>query len=743
MLLLTLITAFPARGDDIADAAGQAPPAVDIATGSEIPSEGYCDQPYVLKLADGTWLCTMTTGKGHEGQKGQHVVSCRSRDRGRSWGPLVDIEPADGPEASWVMPYLTEYGRVYVFYTYNAADKRSVIADDEYSRRRVDTLGEYAVKFSDDGGLTWSRKRWFIPVRETEVDRKNPYQGKVRFFWGVGKPIRHKGALFLGFSKVGRLGKGFIAVSESWFLRCANIETERDPAKLDWDTLPEGDIGLRSPEGAIAEEVNLASLSDGSLFCTYRTVAGHPCHAYSRDDGRTWSGPAFMTYRPGGNLVDHPRAANFVRRLAEGPYAGRYIYWFHNHGGTGYQGRNPAYLLGGVEHDGDGGKVIHWGEPVAVLFDRNGKVRISYPDFIWDDGLHITETQKTTARVHRIPGALLQSLWGEREKDAVSSSAAGCLGSFRPGKLWLDDEGVPINAHGGGFLFHDGAYYWFGQHMIEGKAGNQAHVGVRVYSSSDLYNWKNEGIALSVSDDPGSDITRGCILERPKVLHNAGTGKFVMWFHLELKGTEYMTARSGVAVADSVAGPYRFIESFRPDDCMARDMTLFKDDDGKAYHLYASEDNQTLHISLLTDDYLKPGGEYRRVFIGRYMEAPCLCKRRGKYYFLASGCTGWKPNAARAAVADSIFGPWMEIGNPCKGINPDNGLDEKKTFGCQSTFILPVQGKRDSFIAMFDMWRPRNAIDGRYAWLPVRFRGKGFEIEWSSEWDLSFFDSGR
>ena len=35
-----------------------------------------------------------------------------------------------------------------------------------------------------------------------------------------------------------------------------------------------------------------------------------------------------------------------------------------------------------------------------------------YPDFIWDDGsLHITQTQKETARAHRIPDALLAKLW--------------------------------------------------------------------------------------------------------------------------------------------------------------------------------------------------------------------------------------------------------------------------------------------------------------------------------------------
>jgi hypothetical protein len=109
-------------------------------------------------------------------------------------------------------------------------------------------------------------------------------------------------------------------------------------------------------------------------------------------------------------------------------------------------------------------------------------------------------------------------------------SAADKVDSFEPGKLWLDDQEVPINAHGGGVLVYGDSYYWFGEHKIAGRAGNQAQVGVHVYSSKDLYHWKDEGIALKVSNNPKSDITKGCILERPKVIFNAKTKKFVMWF---------------------------------------------------------------------------------------------------------------------------------------------------------------------------------------------------------------------
>ena len=100
----------------------------NIENGLEIPSEGYCDQPYVVKLTDGDWLCLMTTGTGKEGDSGQHIVATRTDDRGQTWSELVDIEPADGPEASWVMPLITPSGRVYAFYTYNAANVREVMA---------------------------------------------------------------------------------------------------------------------------------------------------------------------------------------------------------------------------------------------------------------------------------------------------------------------------------------------------------------------------------------------------------------------------------------------------------------------------------------------------------------------------------------------------------------------------------------------------------------------------------------
>lgn len=301
------------------------------------------------------------------------------------------------------------------------------------------------------------------------------------------------------------------------------------------------------------------------------------------------------------------------------------------------------------------------------------------------------------------------------------------LSAFTPGKIWLDDRGEQINAHGGGIYYENGVYYWFGE-----KRGAHASLGVNVYASHDLYHWTFEALALAPSDDPASDIALGCRMERPKVLYNEQTGKYVMWFHLELKGQGYRAARAAVAVADRVTGPYRFLDSFRPNGHMSRDMTLFQDDDGAAYHIYASRDNYDLRIARLSDDYLTPTPRDSMVF-SEHREAPAIFKRNGIYYLITSGCTGWSPNAARLHTANSIWGPWTRRGNPMQGAGADS------TFGAQSTFVLPVQGRQDAFIFMADWWNPRNLQDSRYVWLPVQFESGLPVIRWVDHWNLDWF----
>ena len=394
-----------------------------IGNGNPLPTELYCDQPDLVRTDDGAWLGTITTGAGREGQGGQHVVSFRSLDCGQTWSDPIDVEAADGPEASYAVLLKVPGGRVYCFYNHNTDNVREAIADDPPFAggvtRRVDSLGHYVFKYTDDHGQTWSERRFDVPVRAMQIDRDNPYGGELQFFWNVGRPFIHDGAAYISLHKVGGFGNGFFTSSEGVLVRSDNILTETNPERIAWETLPDGDAGLRTPPGGgpIAEEHSYSVLSDGSFYSVYRTIDGHPCCAYSRDRGRSWSTPAYKCFDDG-RLMKHPRAANFAWKCANG----NFLYWFHHNGGKWYEDRNPVWLCGGVEADSPDGRVIRWSQPEIALYDPDPFIRISYPDLIEEGGdYYLTETQKDTGRIHRLDPALLEGLWAQFTAAAVAA----------------------------------------------------------------------------------------------------------------------------------------------------------------------------------------------------------------------------------------------------------------------------------------------------------------------------------
>lgn len=380
----------------------------NIRTGSQIPDEGYCDQPYVVVTNDGNWLCTLTTGPGNEGQGGQHIVSTISADHGKSWSPLVDIEPSDGPAASWAIPLVTPSGRVYVFYDYNG-DRVDRLPGGT-KKIRSDVIGWYCYKYSDDNGRTWSSERYRLPLRVTACDRANNWKGEVQIFWGIDKPKINNGKVSFAFTKLGRY---MLDDGEGWFYQSDNLLTESDVSKIVWKLLPEGEHGIRDSRfGSVQEEHNHVSLDENRLYLVYRTTNGYPCHCYSNDGGTTWSTPEYMTYTPGGQKIKTPRACPKLFRCENG----KYLFWFHNHSGKSFKGRNPVWISGGIERDGQ----IHWSQPEILLYDPIVSTGMSYPDLIEQDGRYwITETQKAFARVHEIDPTLLEGLWRQGQEQAV------------------------------------------------------------------------------------------------------------------------------------------------------------------------------------------------------------------------------------------------------------------------------------------------------------------------------------
>ena len=307
---------------------------------------------------------------------------------------------------------------------------------------------------------------------------------------------------------------------------------------------------------------------------------------------------------------------------------------------------------------------------------------------------------------------------------------------FRPGEVWRDTSGVPIQAHGGGILYHAGVFYWYGEDKTQGYNNK---VGVSCYSSRDLYTWKHEGTALVASAVPTQFQDTG-VLERPKVIYNAKTRKFVLWAHLDANG--YSESVAGVAISDSPTGPFTLLSHSHPIGTSTyRDMNLFLDEDGAAYTLYSAENNATIYIVRLNEEFTGPemplveGKSWVRAIPNHSREAPAPFKHNGRYYLITSGTSGWDPNAAMLASADHILGPWTLGENPCVG------SDANTTFHSQSTFVLPIIGRSPGgFIYMGDRWKSQKLADSRYVWLPFQFRADNtFELTWHETWDLSVF----
>ncbi len=302
--------------------------------------------------------------------------------------------------------------------------------------------------------------------------------------------------------------------------------------------------------------------------------------------------------------------------------------------------------------------------------------------------------------------------------------------------LWTDTQGNAIQAHGGGLLHVDGVWYWYGEDK-SGPTSEYPHpkgymvervdvVGVSGYRSTDLLNWEPMGVVLKA--DPTSehyDLHPSKVVERPKVVFHKQSGLFVMWLHIDQ--ADYLKAAAGVAVSDRPEGPFRYLWSIRPQGRDCRDQTVFVDDDGAAYHICSTDMNATMLVTRMSDDYQTLTGESKDLFPQRHMEAHAITKSHGRYWYLASGCTGWDPNPARSAVADSVFGPWEELGNPCCG-----GEQPDMTWGTQSTYLQTLPDGR--ILAMFDQWKPKSLRDSAYAWVTADVSDGEFKLNWQDQW---------
>ena len=341
--------------------------------------------------------------------------------------------------------------------------------------------------------------------------------------------------------------------------------------------------------------------------------------------------------------------------------------------------------------------------------------------------------------------------------------------SIKPGKPWYDTEGKRIQAHGGSMLFWGDTFYWYGENK-EGVTDEKLlwHNGVRMYSSKDLYNWKDEGVVCATHpEDPESPLHPYSKMDRPHILYNDKTKKFVLWMKIMGDGgrEQYMAT----ATSEKITGPYRIVnEKLHPGGMNSGDFDLVKREDGSACIVFERVHSDMIVIDL-TDDYLDTTLTYS-VHLPRkcppyVREAPAVFHRNGKHYIITSGTTAKFPNASETVSYDDIHGEWEELGDPFVG-------DIKRTsFDSQVSCVFKYPYADDLYIAMADRWltdladdRPdiaaifaaifdpdvkseladfplhtltaKNTSLADYVWLPVKFVDGVPKIEWLDEWTV-------
>jgi hypothetical protein len=350
--------------------------------------------------------------------------------------------------------------------------------------------------------------------------------------------------------------------------------------------------------------------------------------------------------------------------------------------------------------------------------------------------------------------------------------------SIRPGEIWLDTNGERIQAHAGSILVEDdGTFVWYGENKERTMPGSGIwHWGVRAYSSRDLYNWEDRGLIIPPNqDDPTSPLHPARMMDRPHIIRNPRTGKYVCW--IKVMESDAYIQRATVLVAASLFGPYEIVHrEFFPLGISAGDLDLVVDpDDGKGYYFFEKPHSELICADL-SDDFTDVTGHFTRHFPHPsppwVREAPAYFRRGEVHYLVTSGTSGYFPNPSEFASATDYHGPWTVLGNA-------HPTDTSGTsFASQIGSVFKHPGKRDLYIALGDRWltdlgddagatfKRMSAVakhdtdeaiaattEGRdgvppeertfqadYVWLPIIFDGDMPTVEWHDEWRIEDYD---
>jgi len=348
--------------------------------------------------------------------------------------------------------------------------------------------------------------------------------------------------------------------------------------------------------------------------------------------------------------------------------------------------------------------------------------------------------------------------------------------SIRPGKVWYDTEGKRIQAHGGSVLYAENKFWWYGENKegITGTATGERckfwHRGVRCYSSDDLYNWKDEGMIVPASDDETNPFFPAHIMDRPHILYNEKTRKYVLWAKTTKGG--FKNAKFSVCVGDSLSSLV-YSHDVETYPHFAGDFDLFAEN-GRAYVIFEHPHSEMI-VRELNEDFTDLGEKWSSHIPlespPEVREAPAYFEREGRRFILTSGTTGYYPNPTIAYDITDIHGEWKDLGRTCKGDVRNN------SFHAQFSSVFHHPHIPDLYIALGDRWltdltedlpdmeavfydryspngkrefewkqcrlfSDENTSEADYVWLPIRFDENGNPyIVWRRAWTTEEFKS--
>ncbi|WP_426699600.1 family 43 glycosylhydrolase [Rhodanobacter sp. Col0626] len=305
-----------------------------------------------------------------------------------------------------------------------------------------------------------------------------------------------------------------------------------------------------------------------------------------------------------------------------------------------------------------------------------------------------------------------------------------------PGTFRLNDQGNAIDAHDGEIRHFGDRYYLYGTSYGCGFRWNDKSApfcDFRVYSSTDLMHWRNDGPLFDTGTPAWQKrcdgATYGCF--RPHVIYNASTRRYVLWINTyEVPvGYHVFTAAQPTGPFVEAALPKLAINTSQPAGLNHGDHDIFVDRDGTAYLAFTDWRRKgDIVVEQLDANYLSGTGHYVRLGL-KATEAPSLFRRGDTYYLAFSD-----PNCGYCATgtsymhAASPLGPWIGQSDTGKGGLHRGFPISKDSCGGQPAAVNVLPGRDGPvFLYQSDRWHHGDVNEAlaTHYWEPLRFDAAG------------------